>query len=159
MINLKSDSLLARWFVWSCDHLPFTGTRKGNCYLSEGTTLCHIFWAILWVPLLAIAFVGFFSFVMLMLHIAAHDNFIASKSPGFVVDHPLLSFGAYFMPEAVALGMVGAGGLIIFACIGGSKVGFFQLLWQYLKSIKHRVCPLVRFDGNHASLTDSGDAN
>ena len=35
--------------------------------------------------------------------------------------------------------------ILVLAIIGGSKTGFFALLWQYLKGIKERICPLVRF--------------
>ena len=31
-----------------------------------------------------------------------------------------------------------------------ARVGFFALLWQYLKGIKQHICPLVQFGGPNA---------
>lgn len=153
MINIKSNNTLARWFVWSCDHLPLTtGTyqeddkehsRSGAHYIQNGTTLCHIFWAILWVPLISVSLVAFVLSLFVMVHITGHNEFVAS--------HPysgqLMQASAYFIPEAIMLVIGLVVGLLIFAIIGGSKSGFFGFLWQYLKGVKQRVCPLVRFDG------------
>ena len=155
MINLDADSRLARWFVWSCDQLPFTvthnydedgkdlGRRKGASYIANGSTLCHIVWAVLWVPIAAAAFSGFFIFMFVALHFSIHSDF-AMSNPNI---GPLANFAAYFIPEGLALGTAALVGIIILSLIGGSKVGFFKLLWQYLRGIKQRVCPLVHFDG------------
>jgi hypothetical protein len=86
MINLDADSRLAKWFVWICDHLPLTvgdytvnGSdgeeerkyRTGEHYLTAGTTLCHVFWAVLWVPLLGAAAFGFLASMIVMMHVVA----------------------------------------------------------------------------------------
>ena len=153
MINLHADSRLTKWFVWSCDHLPFTttyiyegdkncGRRKGASYLASGTTLCHIFWAILWVPILLTAFCSLSMFMLTMAHFSVHQDFIRTHPYA----GPVTSFMSYFIPEGVALLIAAVIGVLILSIIGGSKVGFFQLLWQYLKGIKQRICPLVKFD-------------
>lgn len=155
MINLDANSRLSKWFVWCCDHLPLTVTRvyggegdhagkrrTGASYIEGGTTLCHVFWAILWVPLLGTAFVSLAVFLFTSVHFLAHRDFIRQNpDAGAVVD-----VLAYFIPEAFMLGAVVVVGLMILAVIGGSKVGIFRLLWQYLKGMKQRICPLVRFD-------------
>ncbi len=158
MIDLDATSRLAKWFVWSCDHLPLTVTREygdgkpggvrrtGTYYLSHGTTLCHIFWAVLWVPLIATALVTAAAIFIAFAHVSLHNDFV-SRNYELVYDHPALDILFYFLPEAVVAATVAIAGLIILACIGGYKVGFFALLWQYLKGIKQRICPLVHFGG------------
>ena len=153
MINLEANSWLTKWFVWSCDHLPFTvtriygadhkdcGRRKGSAYIESGTTLCHIFWATLWVPVAMAAFSSLFIFIFVTMHFAVHQDFIKSNPNA----GSLASIASYFIPEGVALGIAALAGLFILSMIGGSKSGFFMLLWQYLKGIKQRVCPLVKF--------------
>lgn len=155
MINLESGGLIARYFIWSCDHLPFTTgwytveeageeiarRRTGAYYVERGTTLCHIFWAIFWVPLIHAAFASIFLFVFSSVHVIVHDNFIREHP----YSGPFVSAATYFLPEAFAIGIALAVGSLILAVIGGSKVGFFSLLWQYLKGVKQRICPLVRF--------------
>jgi len=157
MINLESRGLLAKWFVWSCDHLPLTTahyiegegngkrerSRSGAYYIERGTTLCHIFWAILWVPLIVVAVIGFIGFILCAVHVIEHDTFM-SKNPDAGL---ILNVATYFLPEAFMACFALAAGCIILACIGGSKTGFFSLLWQYLKGIKQHICPLVRFGG------------
>jgi len=154
MINLDSDSRLTKWFVWSCDHLPLTvthiydadgkdhGRRKGISYIASGTTLCHIFWAALWVPIAGTAIFSLFAFIIVIMHIASHDDFIKS----YPDVGPVANFASYFFPEGVALVIAAAAGILILSIIGGSKVGFFKLLWEYLKGIKQRICPLVKFE-------------
>jgi hypothetical protein len=159
MIHLDTNSRLAKWFVWSCDHLPLTVTREhgdgkppegvrrhGAYYLSRGTTLCHIFWAVLWVPLFATALVTVAVFLFVFMHVSAHDDFVRHNYE-LVYYHPTLDILLYFVPEAVAVAIAAIAGFFILALIAGSKVGFFALLWQYLKGIKQRICPLVHFDG------------
>lgn len=153
MINLDAGSKLAKWFVWSCDRLPFTvtriydedgkdwGRRKGASYLASGTTLCHIFWATLWVPIALAAFSSFCVFFLTVVHVLLHEDFIKAHPDA----GPLASIASYFMLEGFMLGMAAAVGILILSIIGGSKVGFFNLLWQHLKGIKQRICPLVRF--------------
>ena len=80
------------------------------------------------------------------MHISTHDDLVRRNYELFY-DHPALGIAAYFVPEAIAAAAIAVGGLIILACIGGNKVGFFALLWQYLKGIKQRICPLVHFGG------------
>ncbi len=155
MINLASESNLTKWFIWSCDHLPFTVTRiysgendhqgirrTGVSYVENGTTLCHIFWAALWVPIAIAALAGFLLFILAAMHFYGHQDFVASHPDA----SPLASVASYFIPEIIALVFATAMGIFILSVIGGSKVGFFALLWQYLKGIKQRVCPLVRFN-------------
>ena len=167
MINLDTDSTLTKWFVWSCDHLPFTGTRdygegkpqdgerrRGAYYVERGTTLCHLFWAMLWVPLLAVAVAT----GILVLFVAAHvgmahspvkDQFICGlqtcRQMTYVDEYGVLS---YFFLEGMMLTVVAGVALLFTILFGASKVGFFGLLWQYLKGIKQHVCPLVRFGGH-----------
>ena len=157
MISLESGGILARYFVWSCDHLPLTTAsyyvveegkkierrRTGAHYIGYGTTLCHIFWAILWVPLISAAIVSFFVFMFGLMHVLAHNDFML-KNPD---SGAFVSAASYFLPEAFAAGIMLVAGCVVLACIGGSKTGFFSLLWQYLKGVKQRICPLVRFDG------------
>ncbi len=156
MIRLESSSLLTRYFVWSCDHLPLTAgnyvvkdgekemwhLKTGRSYLESGTTLCHIFWAIFWVPVLGAAIIGSVAFYIGGLHFLMHRDFMRGHPDA----GPLLNVAAYFMVEWVMLGIALFAGCVILAIIGGSKTGFFSLLWQYLKGIKERVCPLVQFD-------------
>ena len=153
MIRLESSSLLTRYFVWSCDHLPLTTgryveagsrvkARRGIFYVENGTTLCHIFWAIFWVPLFAAAIASFVLLYIVAVHIQAHAVFMkANPDSGTLTD-----VASYFLPEMMMLGVALFAGCVILAIIGGSKTGFFSLLWQYLKGIKQRVCPLVQFD-------------
>jgi hypothetical protein len=157
MISLESGGVLARYFVWSCDHLPMTTawytvkedgknierSRNGAHYIEQGTTLCHIFWSILWVPLFSVAIASFAILVICAVHVGLHNGFMRSHSDA----GPLVDVATYFFPEAFVLGVALLAGCLVFAIIGISKVGFFSLLWQYLKSIKQRVCPLVRFGG------------
>lgn len=155
MINLEANSLISRWFSWSCDHLPFTTAhyqevvddkriykcRSGAHYLSNGTTLCHVFWAILWVPLLVIAVACFFLFIIGAVHVLGHNDFVRQHPDSGV----LLDAAAYFLPEAAVLGGAIISGLVFLVVFGGAKAGFFSLLWRYLKGIKQKVCPLVGF--------------
>lgn len=152
MINLETDSRLAKWFVWCCDNLPLTVTRdhsdeskepdgvrrKGAYYLERGTTLCHIFWATLWVPLAVLAVAGLTVFMFGFMHFQTYHDFNDKIGPV-----------AFFMPEMFALAGAAIFGTILLVLIGGSKSGFFKLLWQYLKGAKSRICPLVRFDDAH----------
>jgi hypothetical protein len=156
MIRLEASNLLVRWFVWCCDHLPATTgyllsekpgaesgpAKTGAWYVENGTTLCHLFWACLWVPLLGTAFVGFVLLMVIMVHVEGHYEFVA-KNPD---SNPVLQVAAYFFPEVFLLAGILAVGIIALAVIGGSKTGFFSLLWQYLKGLKNRVCPLVKFE-------------
>lgn len=161
-MNLDASTRMAKWFVWSCDHLPLTvgqyivkdndgdrvsRARTAAYYITNGTTLCHLFWAMLWVPLAIAAAFGFVLSMVVFAHVAMHDS--------FVLDHPYVSpalqVAAYFLPEAWLIVFAFAFGLIILTCIGGAKSGFFSLLWQYLKGIKSRVCPLVQFNSLRAA--------
>jgi hypothetical protein len=155
MIRLETTNFLTRWFAWSCDHLPATTgylppekeggdarAKTGAWYVENGTTLCHLFWATLWAPLLGVAFVGFILSMIIMIHVEAHYEFVA-KHPDY---SPALQAAAYFFPELFLLGGVIAFGTVVLAVVGGSKTGFFSLLWQYLKGLKNRVCPLVKFE-------------
>ena len=153
MINLNVDNKLTKWFVWSCDYLPLTvthiydedgndcGRRDGASYLANGTTLCHIFWAILWVPILGAGLISFLVCMVVILHFAAHEHFIRYHPDA----GPIADIMSYFLPEAFLISIAVLAGLTIFAIIGGSKSGFFILLWQYLKGIKQQICPLVKF--------------
>src|ERR1700677_1727750 len=128
MIKFSPDTLLARWFVWCCDHFPGTVTREygngkpsngirrtGAHYIAKGTSLCHIFWAILWVPLMWIAFCSFIVFGVIMLHVHLYrDN----------SDH--LGIFAAFIPEGLLLLVVFLAGTLILAVMGASKVGFLK---------------------------------
>lgn len=146
MIKLEMNGRLTRWFVWCCDNLPATVTRdysenklngvrrKGAYYLERGTTLCHIFWATLWVPIAVGFFVSLLVFLFGMLHVSAYDDFGDKLGPA-----------AFLLPEAIALGIAVLLALLILTVVGGDKSGFFKLLWQYLSGIKSRVCPLVKF--------------
>ena len=147
MINLHSNSLMTKWFVWSCDHLPLTVTREygegkpsdglrrnGAHYIECGTTLCHIVWAILWVPLLLTAFGSRCAFIFIMMHVKLYQDHSAQ-----------FGIAAAFIPEGFTLVAVLLAAVLVFSVIGAGKVGFFKLLWLYLKSIKSRVCPLVSF--------------
>ncbi|HWX13483.1 MAG TPA: hypothetical protein VNY06_01160 [Methylocella sp.] len=158
MIDLDATGRLTKWFVWSVDHLPMTNgyidsgkddvpdtAKSGAWYVEHGTTLCHVFWAILWVPLLGAAFAGFMFSMVIMMHVEAHYEFV-EKHP---FANPVIQVASYFIPEAFLLGVALLVGIIILALMGGSKTGFFSLLWQYLKGIKQRICPLVHFDGAH----------
>lgn len=154
MIRLQTANFLVRWFVWSCDHMPFTVTavydedkrkhipRTGAYYVANGTTLCHIFWAILWVPLLLAVFGVLFLILLLAIHVGMHNDIVNESG----VTSPIASAALYFVPELFALGAGALFGFVLLALIGGSKTGFFMLLWQYLKGVKSRICPLVRFE-------------
>lgn len=154
MIRLEANNLLVRWFVWCCDHLIITvGTyrdddgkkqrRTGAYYVQNGTTLCHVFWASLWFPLILVAFAGFALSMITMMHVEMHYEFVANHPYA----NPALQFASYFVPEGFLLIFAAVVLVIILTVIGGSKSGFFSLLWQYLKGIKSRVCPLVKFEG------------
>ena len=156
MINFDVNSRLTKWFVWSCNHLGgFTTatyrdaddkehTKSGEYYVANGTTLCHIFWAILWAPLLLIVFSGFIITMFVMIHIEGHYVFV-NKHPDY---SPILQTASYFIPEVIVLVGCLIVLIVVFAVIGASRTGFFTLLWQYLKGIKQRVCPLVHFYGH-----------
>lgn len=147
MINLRSNSILARWFVWCCDHLPATVTRdysvnkqngvrrSGSHYIKTGTTLCHIFWAILWVPLLVCAAAAFGLSVFVYMHVDLYHKY--SKN---------LGIAAAFIPEGFVFAFVATIALLSFSIIGASNVGLLKLIWLYLTSLKSRVCPLVSFE-------------
>lgn len=151
MIKLEINGRLTRWFVWCCDNLPLTVTRdyskdkesgvrrNGAYYLERGTTLCHIFWATLWIPIAIGFFVSFLVFMLGMLHVAAYHDFGDKLGPA-----------ALLIPEAFALGIAALMALFILALVGGDKSGFFKLLWQYLSGIKSRVCPLVKFTADQS---------
>lgn len=153
MINLSANSRLTKWFVWSCDHLPLTTStyrdddnrehwHDGAFYVSAGTTLCHIFWAMMWVPLIIITVAGMGTVFIAMIHIEGHYEFVA-QHPDY---SPALQAASYFIPEIALIGAAFPVLIVILAIIGGSKSGFFSLLWQYLRGVKQRVCPLVHFE-------------
>lgn len=148
MINLDTNNLVVRYFAWCCDHLPLAvtrdyrvnttvGVRRNSAYYVEnGTTLCHMFWAMLWLPLLGTAFVAVVLLAFGLLHVQMY------------IEHGgTLGVAAFFMPEEFVLAVLPVMALIRFAIFGASKSDFFKLLWLYLKGIKSRVCPLVRFGG------------
>jgi hypothetical protein len=155
MITLEPDSVLVQYFVWSCDHLPCTTSadaveengkmtsrdRSGHYYIAHGTTLCHLFWVTLWVPFACVAFISFAFSMFVVVHIGVHNNFMRGHADA----GPLVDAAAYFIPEAFVACAVWIFGCLFLAIIGGSKTGFFSLLWQYLSGIKQRICPLVRF--------------
>lgn len=160
MINLDANGRLTKWFVWSVDHLPFTAGsykvedeeryRTGEHYITNGTTLCHIFWATLWMPLITVAFLGLLATLVVMMHVLPGLDF-AQKHPDF---SPAAQIAMYFLPEWVALLLAVVVGTIILAIMGGSKTGFFALLWSYLKGIKQRICPIVHFDGSQMQAAE-----
>lgn len=147
MIVLSPNSLLTTVFVWCCDHLPVTVTRdysskvdggerrKGIYYVQNGTTLCHVFWAILWVPLLITALISFLMFIFIAAHIGIHER-----------NEDSWGFAGYFIPEIFMMGFALA--LVVAIFIGDRvyKIEFFKLLYVYLKGIKSKVCPLVTFE-------------
>lgn len=148
MINLRADDTLTKWFVWCCDNLVLTVTREygegkpsnglrrtGAYYIERGTTLCHIFWASLWVPLIATAGAAFVACLFIYMHVDSYE-------------HGKDQFGiaAALFPEGIVACSVLVGSLPFFIIMGASRVGFFKLLWVYLKGIKSKICSLVRFD-------------
>lgn len=149
MVNLNAQGPVARYFIWCCDHLPATVKRdysenkavrvrrKGTHYISAGTTLCHVFWATLWVPLFIAALTGFMFTGLVAIHVGTYKDF-----------GPRLGVWAFFFPEGVALVLMLAVGIIVLAIFGADKSGFARVLWHYLKNIKTRVCPIVQFDGS-----------
>jgi hypothetical protein len=144
MINLRPNTILAKWFVWCCDHLLGTVTREyarpggirrtGAYYLEHGTTLCHIFWATVWVPLMSAAAIT----IVIALFLAIHIDLYLRYSSQFGIASALL-------PEGVALGVGILVVIVMFAIMGVYQVGFFKLLWLFLKGIKNKVCPRVTF--------------
>lgn len=147
MIDLDPKGTLTSIFVWCCDHLPLTVTRDysedkrdgirrtGAHYIEHGTTLCHIFWAILWMPILWAAAVAFIIFMIVMIHVAGYR------------DHgETMGVAAYFIPEMAAAGIGSLAGVVILVTIAASKGGLLNLIWEYLKGMKSRVCPLVVFN-------------
>jgi hypothetical protein len=156
MIRLDATNILTRWFMWSCDNLPLTATRDyadksrpngvrrtGAYYVERGTTLCHLFWAVLWMPLIVVGIACFVFVVFVFIHIGTHDDFIGRNG----ITSPLASALAYLLPEGFALGGALVIGIMILAVSGAGKTGFFKLLWQHLKSVKNRVCPFIEFEG------------
>ncbi len=155
MIRLETTNLLTRWFVWSCDRIPMTNgyipsgkddvpdtPKSGVWYVENGTTLCHLFWACLWAPMLLVAVAAFALSMLVMVHLEGHYEFV-EKHP----DAPFIArAAAYFFPEMAILAFVIVFGTVVLAVVGGSKTGFFSLLWQYMKGLKNRVCPLVKFE-------------
>jgi len=146
MIDLQQNTFLVRYFVWSCDHLPLTGTtdytkggegerRYGSHYIETGTTLCHLFWVVLWMPMIVAAFSAAVAVMLALVQISAYENHRAK-----------LGIAAFFIPEFIIMGAAAAIGLIILIVFGAGKSGFMKMLWLYLKSIKHRICPLIRFN-------------
>lgn len=147
MIDLHPDGILTRWFVWCCDHLPLTVTRdygegkpshgsrrSGAYYLERGTTLCHVFWASLWVPLIGTALGTVLFCLFIFMHVALYRD--KDNATGVWVA---------FIPEITVIAAVVPGAVVILAVMGAGKVGFIRLLWTYLKALKSRVCPLVKF--------------
>jgi hypothetical protein len=147
-LQLRSSDVATKWFVWSCDHLLFTVTREygegkpregerrtGAFYVQNGTTLCHVFWAMLWVPLATVAAGSLVLFIFIAAHVQLYED------NGYK-----WGIAAAFMPEIVLLLLVTISAIIVFAIMGASKVGFFKMLWEYLKRFKSRICPLVSFE-------------
>jgi hypothetical protein len=137
MIRLARNSRLTMWFVGCCDYLPFASSKKGIHYLENGTTLCHIFWAALWMPIIAVCLAGLAVFIFGMGHVAAYREYGYRIGPA-----------AFIAPELFALGMAVVFATVALAIIGGDKSGFFKLLRQYLSGVKSRICPLVKFDSD-----------
>jgi hypothetical protein len=145
MIQLDPNSLVTKYFLWQCDHNVFVTNadpvdnkyvrRKGAYYLEHGTTLCHIFWATLWMPLVAAAIIGFLLVMLAALHVSAYEAFSAK-----------FGIAAFFAPEFFVLGFVIAAALLTLILMGAGKLPFWKLVWLYLKGIKNRICPLVQFD-------------
>jgi len=148
MINLRPNGLTTKWFIWCCDHLPLTVTRDysnekkemgvrrtGAYYVENGTTLCHIVWAILWAPMMIAILGALFLCAILLIHIGSYEKY-----------SPEYGIAGAFVPEAFIVGVALCVALLVFSLIGADKLGLGKLVWAYLKSIKSRVCPLVRFE-------------
>ena len=149
MIVLIPKSRLARWFVWSCDHLPLTAIPRivngkvyhltGSGYMETGTSLCHLFWAALWVPLIILVLLSLLLAVFVEVHLGLHMNTADT-----------LGVWGYFLPEMAILGACLCGGLVFLMAFlihsYAGRVRFLRLLWTYIKCLKQRVCPLVRFE-------------
>ena len=157
MIRLKTTNFWTRWFAWCCDYLPLTGTRDyseddpngtrrgGAWYLEHGTTLCHLFWAMFWLPLavavLGASVAGLFLFTIVEVHIQTYYDYGAV---------------GLLIPAGVVAGCVAVIGALVLILIGGEKSGFFKLLWSYLRGLKDHVCPLVKFEGQEDARPPAG---
>jgi hypothetical protein len=137
MLTVNKGSLKAKLFC-TCLHHPFArgsekidGQKPVEWYLEHGTTLCHFFWVCLWLPLFTIAitvlFFGAFSVSLVNAHIQ------------FYHEYGVLGL---FFPVGLLLGIIATAALIILAIIGAGKVG----LLTYLKVLKERICPMMRFE-------------
>ena len=142
MIHLRADSRLARWFLFCCK-LGFA-IKPGAHYLANGTTLCHIAWVTFWFPLIAVAVFSLLATTFVLTHLMLHDEFVSGY--GELAQNTAVFYASYFLLEGIILAIVAVAGMIILACIGGNKVGFFRLLVQYVRALKQRICPLVRFE-------------
>lgn len=162
MIVLDSRTKIARWFAWCCDNLPMTvtreygegkpdgGLRRGSAYyLERGTTLCHFFWAALWVPLIAVVVIAGCLALLVLVHALSGLTPVgrvcdaAGCREGLAVDK--YGYVAFFFPDLGVVGVVIAAALIVSTIFGADQSGFSKLLGYYLKGLKNRVCPMIQF--------------
>ena len=135
-MKLDPNSAATKWFVWCCDHFSdfVTGNKKRNgaYYLEHGTTLCHIFWAAFWFPMILVVAASFLLFMTVAVHIGAGRDPMLQRGFGIA---------AYIFPEIMVALVALIVGTLVLAILGASKVG----LLAYLKALKDRVCPVVTF--------------
>lgn len=146
MITLNKNSRQTKLFLW-CLKNPMTrhsyekedGTlwsRDPEWYLENGTTLCHFFFACLWVPLLIVGAFSFMAIALINMHMSLYEKY---GTPGL------------FIPSSVAMIAVSLIATIILIVIGSGKIG----LSSYLYSLKNKICLRMEFTGNQ--LTTKGE--
>lgn len=131
-MTIDPASRLGRWFVWSCDHLPAVSTRSSEDHLERGVSLCFVFWATLWGPLLNLMFVAVAVTLFVLFHVVTYDH----------GQTELGGFG-FLWPEVVLLGVLVT--LALLVGLTAAFLGLDRLTGAYLRGLKKRVCPLVTF--------------
>lgn len=148
MMKLNTSNLWTRWFVWCCDNLPGAvgylpssdpdaGAvgKKGAWYIEHGTSLCHFVWASWWAPLFYFMAFGVIVMLIVNMHIEAYHK---------------VGVAGLLIPIGILVSGVLLAFTIVLLVVGGDKSGFFGIIGHYLKSVKDRVCPLVRFDDSES---------
>ena len=77
------------------------------------------------------AVIGFVLLLVVGMHVEMYQRL---GTPGLLV------------PIGFVLGMAVAVAVFVLVFIVSDKSGFFKLLWHYLKGLKDRVCPFIRFE-------------
>jgi len=154
-MQLNSDQLYVKWFLWNCNVLdrfidPDLAGDSARRAMRHGTTLCGFFHRLFWGTLVSALSVFVWMYPMFTLFVLPFLLFnitTVAMTVGFAVTvlAATVLLAAAVVMTPTALRWLATRRRLDEAPETEAPPSFGQVTWSYVKGIKQRVCPRITF--------------